>query len=298
MKRILAVDGGGTYGIIPAQVLSMIESELGKPLREVFDLFAGTSTGGIIALGAGLGIPAARMVDLYAARSGEVFRRPRARWRRAFLAKYDDDGLKRVLKDELGPLNAMAHCKARDEKGGVMVAVRNVSSQSNTFFKSYKNPTLPAWGVGVATASAPTFLPEAELGGQYYVDGGLFAADPSYFALIEARKLWPGEQYLVLSLGTGQPPPKRFNPKDRGKGLVYWGQRIAGDFLDGQDDTMQHMLAHATDADVYRFQMDLAKSKHMDETDPVLLEQVRAQAETAARLWLRWDDLLHQLQDG
>jgi len=43
--RILAIDGGGIRGIIPAVVLAAIEKQSGKPICELFDLIAGTSTG-------------------------------------------------------------------------------------------------------------------------------------------------------------------------------------------------------------------------------------------------------------
>ena len=51
--KVLAIDGGGIRGIIPAIILEAFEQALGKPLHEAFDLIAGTSTGGIIALGLG-----------------------------------------------------------------------------------------------------------------------------------------------------------------------------------------------------------------------------------------------------
>ena len=49
--KVLAVDGGGIRGIIPALVLAEIEARTTRPISDLFDLFAGTSTGGIIALG-------------------------------------------------------------------------------------------------------------------------------------------------------------------------------------------------------------------------------------------------------
>ena len=50
--RILAIDGGGIRGIIPAIVLADLERRAGRPTRELFDLVAGTSTGGILACAA------------------------------------------------------------------------------------------------------------------------------------------------------------------------------------------------------------------------------------------------------
>jgi patatin-like phospholipase/acyl hydrolase len=51
MKRVLSIDGGGIRGLIPALVLAEIESKTGKAIADSFDLIAGTSTGGILALG-------------------------------------------------------------------------------------------------------------------------------------------------------------------------------------------------------------------------------------------------------
>src|SRR5439155_5005581 len=48
--RVLAIDGGGIRGVIPATLLSEIEKRTGKPISSSFDLIAGTSTGGILAL--------------------------------------------------------------------------------------------------------------------------------------------------------------------------------------------------------------------------------------------------------
>lgn len=49
--KVLSIDGGGIRGIIPAMVLAEIEDRTGRPVAETFDLIAGTSTGGILALG-------------------------------------------------------------------------------------------------------------------------------------------------------------------------------------------------------------------------------------------------------
>ena len=48
--RVLSIDGGGIRGVIPAAVLTEIERRTDRPAAELFDLIAGTSTGGIIAL--------------------------------------------------------------------------------------------------------------------------------------------------------------------------------------------------------------------------------------------------------
>ena len=64
-KRILSIDGGGIRGVFPAAFLAEIEDNTGKRIVDNFDLIGGTSTGGIIALGLGLGIPAKAILEFY-----------------------------------------------------------------------------------------------------------------------------------------------------------------------------------------------------------------------------------------
>ncbi|WP_341531825.1 patatin-like phospholipase family protein (plasmid) [Nostoc sp. UHCC 0302] len=50
-RAVLSIDGGGIKGIVPAMILAKIEEETQKPICQLFDLIAGTSTGGILTLG-------------------------------------------------------------------------------------------------------------------------------------------------------------------------------------------------------------------------------------------------------
>ncbi|HEY8129280.1 MAG TPA: patatin-like phospholipase family protein, partial [Hyphomicrobium sp.] len=65
IRRILCLDGGGIMGTLPASFLAAIEKNLDRPIGEYFDLIAGTSTGGILAIGLGLGLSAQQLLDLY-----------------------------------------------------------------------------------------------------------------------------------------------------------------------------------------------------------------------------------------
>jgi patatin-like phospholipase/acyl hydrolase len=65
MKRILSIDGGGIRGTFPAAFLASLEADLDRPIGEYFDLIAGTSTGGIIAIGLAMGLPAKDILALY-----------------------------------------------------------------------------------------------------------------------------------------------------------------------------------------------------------------------------------------
>ena len=76
--RILALDGGGIKGAFTAAALTTLEETLGVPVTSQFDLIAGTSTGGILALGLGLGLRPRDMLEFYRKRGPVVF--PIARW--------------------------------------------------------------------------------------------------------------------------------------------------------------------------------------------------------------------------
>src|SRR5215211_3541103 len=113
MMKLLAIDGGGIRGIIPAMVLSEIEKRTGKPISGLFDLIAGTSTGGILALGLAKpgddGKPqytAEKLINLYETEGGRIFSRPI--WHRLHAVgnlaeeKYPSKGIEEVSREYLG----------------------------------------------------------------------------------------------------------------------------------------------------------------------------------------------------
>jgi patatin-like phospholipase/acyl hydrolase len=73
--RILSMDGGGIRGILPAAILAGLEERFlgGASVAGYFDLIAGTSTGGILALGLGAGLAVAELLKLYVERGCEIF---------------------------------------------------------------------------------------------------------------------------------------------------------------------------------------------------------------------------------
>ncbi|MDE2105376.1 MAG: patatin-like phospholipase family protein, partial [Patescibacteria group bacterium] len=101
MKRLLAIDGGGIRGIIPATVIEELEQRAGKPVRELFDMIAGNSTGGIIATGLLAGIEASRLVSLYVDHGSEIFANE-DRLRGALRPRYSAAPLENILHTMLG----------------------------------------------------------------------------------------------------------------------------------------------------------------------------------------------------
>src|SRR6267378_4287150 len=76
MRRILSIDGGGIKGVFPISFLAEIESALSlRSVADYFDLIAGTSIGGIIAIGLGLGLTARQMGEFFVNEGPRIFPR-------------------------------------------------------------------------------------------------------------------------------------------------------------------------------------------------------------------------------
>ena len=97
--QILSLDGGGVKGIFSAAVLAHLEEDLGCCIRDHFDLIVGTSTGGIIALGLGMGMKPREILRFYVDQGPMIFARGSfTGMRNVWRAKYDGADLKRALK--------------------------------------------------------------------------------------------------------------------------------------------------------------------------------------------------------
>ena len=213
MRRILAIDGGGIKGVFAAGFLARIEELLGLRAVEHFDLVAGTSAGGMIALSLGLGQDTAASLQRYEEGAPRIFRS--AGWfsqiRRMLTSKYSTAPLRRELIGHFGD------ARIGNSLTRLLIPTLDVSANRVHIYKTSHHPTLfhdisaTAFEVVLAAVAAPTYFPLYRTrDGAAMVDGSLWAHNPSLLAVIEAMSLldWPREEINVLSIGT---PPEELS---------------------------------------------------------------------------------------
>jgi uncharacterized protein len=283
--RVLSIDGGGIRGLIPALVLAEIEQRSGKRAYELFDLIAGTSTGGILAcaLCAPDALPAEQLVGLYVEEGPNIF--DRSLWQRISSAeglldeKYDSADLDRALE------RFLADKRLAETRPDLIVPAYNMGDPGPYFFKSRKareeGEDFTLAEVARATSAAPTYFEPFELEGQALVDGGVFAANPAMCAVAEVLRFQPAAEIALLSLGTGQRTRKRSFSEVHEWGLVEWAKPILDVVFDGASDAVDYQLRHVLDENRYwRLQVELSRaSDDLDDASERNLRELRGQAQ-------------------
>ncbi|MFH1798722.1 MAG: patatin-like phospholipase family protein [Candidatus Omnitrophota bacterium] len=100
--QVLTLDGGGIKGLFSAAFLSKLEEDLNTKIVDHFDLIVGTSTGGIIALGLGLGLSPQKLVEFYFNKGPEIFNKFPL-WtsiKNLFSSKYSGDVLEKIFQEK------------------------------------------------------------------------------------------------------------------------------------------------------------------------------------------------------
>jgi patatin-like phospholipase/acyl hydrolase len=252
--RILAIDGGGIKGVFPAAFLASIEETLGgSSVAGYFDLIAGTSTGGIIALALGLGLSARRILEFYETYGTAILPQKSRRWILG-PAKYETGPLKSALAETFG-----SKCLG-DSSYRLLIPSFNATTGRIHIFKTAHHPRLQmdfrvaVVEVALATSAAPVFFPPHRSGQDVvFIDGGIWANNPVGLAVTEAITMLgrKGDELDVLSLGCTNEPP---DFTQRGRGWRFWALRAIDAAMQGQSfaalGTAQHLAGHDN---VFRF---------------------------------------------
>ncbi len=267
---ILSLDGGGVRGIIPAMILDHIQKEVTRKLNkkveeenekeveitDIFDIFVGTSTGGLIALY--LNVPDAKptdkypqrphysttdLVELYKELPGKIFSHPniirKIRSTGGLLtSKYTAKSYESFLKQKFRDFTLAQTIKP------VIITSFDLSGDAVEpfHFETLDAIKKPAenyflWQAARATSAAPSFFKPFVLGKHQLVDGGVGVNTPVSLGLNTIKELCPHEQtseniekwcrrkkVIVVSLGTGYSP---YSSKFKGTG-AFGGGLLSG----------------------------------------------------------------------
>jgi patatin-like phospholipase/acyl hydrolase len=252
---ILTFDGGGIRGLISALLVQQLEQELN--LLKRVSLFAGTSTGGLIALGLASGVPVSSLVEIYMTKGKKVFSSygslsavpppaltniyPQAAALPVELlhVKYSDRGLKKLVKETFP-----ADKTLRELSRKVLVTAFDLYQAERRAWMPVSLSNLPGsktsdihvLDAALSTCGAPVYFPPHVFKHQgkkrALVDGGVYANNPSMLAAATVmasgtlkRRGLAFENIKLLSLGTGFTldgiPPKNLWPPES-YGVLAW----------------------------------------------------------------------------
>lgn len=292
--RILAIDGGGVRGLVPALILAEIERRTGRPLYRDFDLIVGTSTGSIIALGLTRPSNADARKPAYTAQ--DVVQLYRDHVARIFPQSFAPvQYLRRIFRPKFGAEQIEAMFASSFEDVRFMEALTNVAVPAYDFEDNRR-----LWFVSISTAhgnllmrdivrgatAAPTYLPPARFAVQNHVsskgyvavvDGALFANNPAREALALGQRVrGQGDpSVLLLSIGTGRVAQKHSFDEAWSWGVLGWMDPLLEiAFSDPAIDNQMERELEGHGA-YFRMQVDLKKQPvELDDSSPAAVRRL------------------------
>ena len=245
--KILAIDGGGIKGLYSSTILEHLEKKYKGNISDYFDMLCGTSTGGLIALALSLKIPTKEISDIYLKNGNKIFPKKSKisnKYNQILgKGKFSDEPLKKVL-------NEMFKEKTLSDSNNLLcIPSYSITDARPWVFKfdhiegdlSRDNKARYV-DVALATSAAPTYFPMAEI--EYYdykqfVDGGVWANNPTLVGLIEALTYYVGKdkkfkKLKILSISSLNSTGGKPTGLKRARGFVDWRDDLFETSLIGQ----------------------------------------------------------------
>lgn len=215
---VLSIDGGGVKGLIPARILQRIEKASGTPITDIFDVYVGTSTGGLIALFLTASDHQGRpqysvdqLVEMYKTLSKKIFKKSSffslrgLRSKIGLTSSYSVKPYEQLLKKYFSNRTIQQAIRP------VLVTSIDMQNKTPVYFSSLVGfQTLPfvgfMWEAARATSAAPFYFKPLHLSykntSYLLADGGVGINNPSLLGILMAKKMYPNKRLVVLSLGT------------------------------------------------------------------------------------------------
>lgn len=236
--QLLSLSGGGFRGLFTARLLEELERRADRPLAEAFEVLAGTSIGGILAIALAVGRPASALRSTIEAEGPRLFASP-SMWRRLVRAPYSNQALRRLIVEILGEA---AEQSLRDVEIALVIPAVSQSAGRPRIFRSRglagaEADDLSLVDTALATAAAPTYFPPHRSRTENLVDGGLIANAPELVAVIEMLRNLAVDlpSVHVLSLGTAAPPFADFVHDLGRRGLAGWANELVRLVMQSQE---------------------------------------------------------------
>ncbi|XP_062872133.1 calcium-independent phospholipase A2-gamma-like [Trichomycterus rosablanca] len=289
--RVLSIDGGGTRGVVPLQILKQLEARTGKRVYQLFDYICGVSTGAVLSFMLALAhFSLEECEDMYRRFGSDVFKQNpfvgtvKMGWTHSY---YSTETWEMILKEKIG--NQFLIKTARDERSPKVSAVSAVvnwgTSPKPFIFRNYNHPPgrlsryaggsgYQLWQAVRASSAAPGYFREFPLYNDIHQDGGIILNNPCALAVHESRLLWPNQPFqCVLSLGTG-----RYDNAKRGPATSTSLRAKLSNLISSATDTegVHTLIADLLEPDVYfRFNPMLSAEVSLDESRPGALQQLQ-----------------------
>lgn len=277
LKRILSIDGGGIRGIIPGQILVILEEKLkvrtgsvDARIADYFDLIAGTSTGGILTCAylmpdeeiSGQELrpkfTAGEVVDLYLKRGGDIFNVPFGHKLRTMGGVFDEmypvSELEKALNDYFGDTRLSQLLKP------CLITSYDIKHRQGHFFTQHDAIRRKGWDylvrdVGRATSAAPTYFECSDIKSitevSYpLIDGGVFVNNPTMCAFAEVYNEYKTapDQMAILSLGTGYSKKEYDYDKAKDWGMIQWVKPLIDIMMSGVSEVVDFQLKQMFEA--------------------------------------------------
>jgi predicted acylesterase/phospholipase RssA len=288
--RILAMDGGGTRGVLTVALLNHIMKGVGKDPHEIFDVICGTSTGGILGgLFAVEKMSVSDSIELYDKLIIQIF--SRMPWASAKLlfrqAQYSEAGWESILEGILGEKRMIDTAgDPSDSKLVLCSTIFNLNPLTMQLWRNYNYPpgVVPEHRGSFrdrvrdcirATTAAPTYFSPVKQGDMLYCDGAFLANNPAAISVAEAQLIFPGVPIeCVVSIGTGVFENVKEVPNVGWDTIINQLINSATD-TESVDASLRALMPRDT---YYRFNPRI-QPFNIDETDPKRLAYLKERAE-------------------
>ena len=292
--RILSFDGGGTRGIIEAEIIRLLEESLNERrkilneesnnekhlyLKDAFDLIGGTSAGGILATflttpkkykSSESKYTAENLVEILYTKVESMFV-PRF-WSCGgiFGPKYRSDTLQKALENELG------NDTTNNTTKPTAVLTYDLKRQRPKLITSWEKETFKKVDAMMASAAAPSFFSPCkisavlnrtkqsptmrELKSYNLIDGGIVANNPSQYLLDAAKKLYPNAtKFEIVSIGSGHADKPILFEDMENASIFHWAPRLPGIFINAQTVQINTNLQNTFGEDYIRLSPTLSR---------------------------------------